>query len=72
MLQAVELLSEIMATGPAGIPTFAFNDIVNTFIDGRSAMYFDSTAVFGAVRASSQSRVNGKVAYALHPRRRFY
>lgn len=66
--QALELLHEIAATGPEGVPTFAFNDMLNAFIEGRSAMYLDSTAVFGAVRASNQSRVDGKVAYALHPK----
>ena len=66
--RALELLYEIAATGPEGIPTFAFNDMLNAFIDGRSAMYLDSTAVFGAVRASSLSKVDGKVAYALHPK----
>ena len=67
-VQALELLYEIAATGPEGVRTFAFNDMLNAFIDGRSAMYLDSTAVFGAVRASSQSKVAGKVAYALHPK----
>lgn len=66
-VQALQLLSEISATGPAGQSTFAFNDMLNAFIDGRSAMYLDSTAVFGAVRSSDKSRVDGKVAYALHP-----
>jgi multiple sugar transport system substrate-binding protein len=65
---ALQLLSEIVATGPEGVPTFAFNDMLHAFIDGRSAMYLDSTAVFGAVRSSSQSQVDGKVAYALHPK----
>ena len=60
-VEALELLSEIAATGPAGISTFAFNDMLNAFIDGRSAMYLDSTAVFGAVRSSENSRVDGKV-----------
>ena len=67
-VQALELLAEISATGPEGMSSFAFNDMLGAFIDGRSAMYLDSTAVFGAVRASGQSKVDGKVAYALHPK----
>ena len=42
--------------------------MLNAFLDGRSAMYLDSTAVFGAVRSSHHSKVDGKVAYALHPK----
>ena len=67
-IKALQLLYEIAATGPEGVPTFTFNDMLNAFLEGRSAMYLDSTAVFGAVRSSSQSRVDGKVAYALHPK----
>ena len=66
--QALELLHEIAATGPEGVSTFAFTDMLNAFLDGRSAMYLDSTAVFGAVRSSNHSKVDGKVAYALHPK----
>lgn len=67
-VRALELLQEIAATGPEGIPMFAFTDMLNSFTEGRSAMYLDSTAVFGAVRASGGSPVDGKVAYALHPK----
>ena len=31
-------------------------------------MYLDSTAVFGAVRNAKNSRIDGKVGYALHPK----
>ena len=65
---ALELLQEIAATGLEGMSNYAFPDMLNAFLEGRSAMYLDSTAVFGAVRTSSQSRVQGKVAYALHPK----
>ena len=39
-VQALQLLSEISATGPAGQSTFAFNDMLSAFIDGRSAMHW--------------------------------
>lgn len=67
-VKALQLLYEIAATAPEGVSTFGFNDMLNAFIDGRSAMYLDSTAVFGAVRSLEQSRVDGKVGYALHPK----
>lgn len=65
---ALELLKEIVATGPEDGVNFAFPDMLNAFLDGRSAMYLDSISVLGAVRHSSRSRIRGQVAYALHPR----
>ncbi len=67
-VQALELLQEIAATGPEGMSMFAYKDMLASFLEGRSAMYLDSTAVLGAVRASGASPVDGKVAYALHPK----
>ncbi len=67
-VQALELLKHIADTGPKGIPQFSYNDSLSSFLQGESAMYLDSTAVFGAVRSSPLSKVEGKVSYALHPR----
>lgn len=67
-VQALELLKHIADTGPKGIPQFSYNDMLASFLQGESAMYLDSTAVFGAVRSSPLSKVEGKVSYALHPR----
>lgn len=67
-VQALQLLKEIADTGPEGMANFDYNAMLQTFLEGRSAMYLDSTAVFGAVRSSPQSRVNGQVGYVLHPR----
>ncbi len=67
-VQALQLLKDIADTGPAGMGNFDYNEMLHTFLEGRSAMYLDSTAVFGAVRSSPLSKVAGKVAYALHPR----
>ncbi len=64
---ALELLREIAQTGPEDMANFAFPDMLNAFVEGRSAMYLDSTAVFGAVRSAERSRIQGQVAYALHP-----
>lgn len=67
-VQALQLLKEIADTGPEGMSNFGYNEMLEAFLDGRSAMYLDSTAIFGAVRSSPLSRVDGKVGYALHPR----
>lgn len=67
-VQALQLLKDIADTGPAGMDNFDYNEMLHTFLEGRSAMYLDSTAVFGAVRSSPLSKVASRVAYALHPR----
>jgi multiple sugar transport system substrate-binding protein len=67
-VRALQLLKHIAETGPKGIPQFTYNDMLASFLQGESAMYLDSTAVFGAVRSSPLSKVDGKVSYALHPR----
>jgi multiple sugar transport system substrate-binding protein len=67
-VQALQLLKEIADTGPQGMANFGYNEMLHSFLEGRSAMYLDSTAVFGAVRSSALSKVSDKVAYALHPR----
>lgn len=67
-VQALELLKHIVDTGPKGIAQFTYNDMLASFLQGESAMYLDSTAVFGAVRSSPLSKVEGKVSYVLHPR----
>ncbi|TAF80073.1 MAG: extracellular solute-binding protein [Curvibacter sp.] len=66
-VQALELLKRIAETGPKGIPQFSYNDMLASFLQGESVMYLDSTAVFGAVRSSPLSKVEGKVSFALHP-----
>lgn len=67
-VQALQLLKDIADTGPEGMTNFGFKEMLHTFLDGRSAMYLDSTAVFAGVRNSPLSKVAGKVGYALHPR----
>lgn len=71
-VQALELLKQIADTGPKGMAQFTYNDMLASFLQGESAMYLDSTAVFGAVRGSPLSKVEGKVSYVLHPRGSHY
>lgn len=67
-VKALELLKRIAETGPAGVVDFTYNDMLASFLQGESAMYLDSTAIFGAVRGSPLSKVDGKVGYLLHPK----
>lgn len=67
-VQALQLLKQIADTGPKGMAQFSYNDMLASFLQGESAMYLDSTAVFGAVRNSPASKIEGKVSYVLHPK----
>ena len=71
-VKALELLKRIVDTGPQGIVDFTYNDMLASFLQGESAMYLDSTAIFGAVRGSPLSKVDGKVSYLLHPKGTHY
>ncbi|CAN7304566.1 ABC transporter substrate-binding protein [Acidovorax sp. LjRoot117] len=67
-VRAAQLLKKIIDTGPAGALNFGQSEMINAFLQGESAMYLDSTLIFGAVRDPKLSKVNGKVAFARHPR----
>lgn len=67
-IKALKLLKQIVDTGPEGIPDFGQVEMMNSFLQGRAAMYLDSTALFGAVRNPQVSKVDGKVSYIIHPK----
>ncbi len=67
-VKALKLLKEIVDTGPAGIPDFGQIEMLNSFLQGRAAMYLDSTAIFGSVKNPNASKVDGKVSYVIHPK----
>lgn len=67
-VRALSLLKQIIDTGPAGALEFDQGAMMQSFLDGRSVMYLDSTIIFGAVRDSKRSKIDGKVAYARHPK----
>lgn len=66
-IQALQLLREIVETGPEGIPNFGQAEMMKSFLQGEAAMYLDATVIFGPVRNAERSRIDGKVSYALHP-----
>ncbi|UCF91718.1 MAG: sugar ABC transporter substrate-binding protein [Desulfobacterales bacterium] len=67
-LKAIGVLKEIVETGPPGIPSFGFSEMMNSFLQGQAAMWLDSTAIAGMVRNPKVSKIEGKVAYTLHPK----
>jgi multiple sugar transport system substrate-binding protein len=66
-LKAAELLKKIVDTGPAGTPSFGFDEMKNAFLQGKAAMFLDSIAVAGEADDTAKSRVAGNVGWALHP-----
>lgn len=67
-VKALTFLKEVSDTGPAGVPSYGQGEMMTAFLQGQSAMYLDSTVIFGPVRNPSSSKIDGKVSYALHPK----
>ncbi len=67
-IKATEVFKEIIDTGPVGGAAFDFGQMMNAFLQGQSAMYLDSIAVFGPARDPARSKVVDTVGYALHPK----
>lgn len=67
-VKALEFLQHVVATGPAGIPSYGQGEMMTAFLQGQAAMYLDSTVIFGSVQDPAKSKINGKVSYALHPK----
>jgi multiple sugar transport system substrate-binding protein len=67
-IKTAEVLKEIVDTGPLGIPSFGFGEMLNAFLQGQAAMYLDAIALFGVVQDPAKSKIVGKVGYAIHPK----
>ncbi|MEQ1647944.1 MAG: extracellular solute-binding protein [Hyphomicrobiaceae bacterium] len=67
-IKATETFKEIIATGPDGGASFDFGQMLNSFLQGQSAMYLDTISVFGPARDPAKSKIVDTVGYALHPK----
>ncbi|MBS0340089.1 MAG: extracellular solute-binding protein [Proteobacteria bacterium] len=67
-LRALEFLQEVVATGPAGIPSYGQGEANTAFLQGQAAMYLDSTSFASVANDPAKSKVAGKVGWALHPK----
>lgn len=67
-VKALTLLKDIVDSGPEGIVNFGQIEMLNSFLQGKAAMYLDSTGIFGGVRNPEVSQVDGKVSYVVHPK----
>ena len=66
-VKAGEALKTILECGPEGGASFGFAEAKNAFLQGRAAMFLDSTVVAGEVDNPEKSKVVGKVGWAPHP-----
>ncbi len=66
-VKAAETLKKLMACSPKGVGAFGFGEAKNAFLQGRAAMYLDTTVIAGEIDDPARSKVGGKVAFALHP-----
>ncbi len=66
-LKAAETLKKIVDCGPEGAKTFGVAEAGAAFLQGKTAMYLDSTVFAGQVDDPAQSRVVGKIGWAMHP-----
>jgi multiple sugar transport system substrate-binding protein len=66
-VKAGEALKTILDCGPEGATSFGFAEAKNAFLQGKAAMFLDSTVVAGEMNDPTKSKVVGKVAFAPHP-----
>jgi multiple sugar transport system substrate-binding protein len=67
-VDALKFLQEVVATGPAGIAGYGQGEANTAFLQGKAAMYLDSTSLAGVIADPARSQVVGKVSWALHPK----
>ena len=66
-VKAAEALKKIVDCGPEGAKTFGFAEAGAAFLQGKTAMFLDSTVFAGQVNNPDKSKVVGKVGWAAHP-----
>ena len=64
---AATALKTIVDCGPEGAQTFGFAEAGAAFLQGKTAMFLDSTQFASQVNDPAKSTVVGKVGWAMHP-----
>lgn len=67
-VKAAQALKTIVDCGPEGAKTFGFAEAGTAFLQGKTAMFLDSTVFAGQVDDPTKSRIAGKVGWAIHPK----
>ena len=66
-LAAAEAFQTLLDNSPPGVLSYGYGEMSNAFLQGEAAMYLDSHKIAALTRDPNQSRVDGKVGFALHP-----
>lgn len=69
-IEVLNFMKRMVKYGPPGIPSFDAGANANTFLEGKAAMFFDFSRIAGMVRDPKQSKVVGKVGYAVTPKKK--
>ena len=67
-VKAAKALKTFVDCGPEGSQTFGFAEAGAAFLQGRTAMFLDSTVFAGQVNDPKKSKVVGKIGWAPHPK----
>jgi multiple sugar transport system substrate-binding protein len=67
-VKAATALKTIIDCGPEGAKTFGFAEAGAAFLQGKTAMFLDSTVIAGQVEDPKQSKIVGQVGWAMHPK----
>ena len=59
-VKALNFLKLVSDTGPVGIPGYGQGEMITSFLQGQSAMYLDSSLIFGQVNNPSVSKIVGE------------
>lgn len=69
-IDVLHFMRDMVKYGPPGIPSFTVGAADNAFLLGQAALYFDHSRIAGLVRDPNQSKVAGKVAYTITPKKK--
>ena len=67
-IRTLEFMKEVVKYGPPGIPGFSAGSMDESFLQGQAALHIDHDKIAGLSRDPAQSKVDGKVGFALHPK----
>jgi len=71
-IRTLEFMKDVVKYGAPGIPGFAAGSMDESFLQGQAVFYIDHDKIAGLSRDPAQSKVDGKVGFALHPKDKIY
>ena len=71
-IRTLEFMKDVVEYGAPGIPGFTAGSMDESFLQGQAVFYIDHDKIAGLSRDPAQSRVDGKVGFALHPKDKIY